>query len=312
MFAWTRPDPPSDFAKLVRNGRIAVACALRHGHQPFGVVFDEAWETLRANCKPVFQKAQQDRCAWCDRGCTGYGMLDHVRPKAVVAHVDPSNPGRELDGTGNIDPKFPRKQSAKSKHGYWWLAFRWSNFVFSCERCNSTWKRSFFLCASNEVDRSMLASPCPSRSRSERAVLLDPYALPSLSSHLCFHANGSVSGTSDEGRATIELVALDRDSLRIAREDVLADVERSCSAFERNLTRWLAESDTPAPPSTLARALLAAAIGHLDDALRPGEKRRNLAGVSRCFLEHRLHDSYESLCAFREELRTASENFSAT
>lgn len=303
MFAWKRPGSPSDFADLVRRGRVFVACAIRHGGQPFGPVFDDTWNKLREAYKPIFERAQQRRCAWCDRCCTGFGMLDHLRPKAEVARVDPAHPGRELDGTGKIDEKFRRKKLAYSERGYWWLAFRWSNFVYSCELCNSTWKRSFFACSTDSLEGSLLPSPCPSDARSEKALLLDPYALPPLSQHLCFSANGSVKGTTPQGKATVEIVALDRPSLRTIRGDFLGNIERSCDAYEFNLQQWLNENATSDPPSRLAVLLLGNAVKALEDALRAGEERRELAGVSRCFLEHKLGDPYEQLCAFRDELR---------
>jgi hypothetical protein len=221
VFAWSRPAKPKDFEATVRTKRIAVARAVREGTAPFGETFDKEWKSFTTKYKDAFETAQKNRCAWCDQAVhTSAGVLDHIRPKAKVARVDPANPGRELVGSGKRDPKFPRKQLAASERGYWWLAFRWTNFVYACERCNNVWKSSFFAREEDPLDGRPLPSPCPSTARNEGVLLLDPFAGHSVSDHLCFGEDGTVKGTSPAGCSTIEVVALDRVSIGDVRKAV--------------------------------------------------------------------------------------------
>ncbi len=295
MFSWTRPDKPKDFDATVADGRTKVVCVLRAGRALTSEDFEPCWDKVSKKYKRQFQQRQLDRCAWCDSQNSGYGALDHVRPKSELALLDPSSPGKELANTGNRDPKTTRRALRKSAQGYWWLAFRWSNLVFACDRCNSGWKSSFFERAGDRTSLIM-RDPCPSTLRSEGALLLDPYALPRLSTVLCFGVDGSVQGLSPEAKATVDIVALDRSSLRRQRKDVLVDLARSADRFERELEVWL---------KTDAREALRNAVEHLGDALRAGREDRAFAGVARCFLEARLGVEWNELEALLVELSNA-------
>jgi len=53
------------------------------------------------------------KCAYCDRSTT-VGDVEHWRPKNAVSSED----------------------NKKLSDGYWWLAARWENLLFSCMECN--------------------------------------------------------------------------------------------------------------------------------------------------------------------------------
>lgn len=62
----------------------------------------------------ALQDAQFNKCCYCERFVEDkYHDVEHYRPKA---RADRTN--------GSIDP------------GYWWLAWTWSNLLFSCNNCN--------------------------------------------------------------------------------------------------------------------------------------------------------------------------------
>lgn len=67
---------------------------------------------------------QHNKCAYCERFLNGdYGAVEHYRPKGGY------------------------QQSLKdSLHqpGYYWLAYDWSNLLYSCDRCNTSYKRNLF------------------------------------------------------------------------------------------------------------------------------------------------------------------------
>ena len=64
-------------------------------------------------------EAQQGKCAWCERRTDfSSAPVDHYRPK---------------DGAWRNLPKEPLRVD---EGYYWWLAWSWSNLLFSCVRCN--------------------------------------------------------------------------------------------------------------------------------------------------------------------------------
>jgi len=62
----------------------------------------------------ALQDAQHNKCCYCERFVEDkYHDVEHWRPKARADRTH-----------GAIDP------------GYWWLAWTWSNLLFSCNNCN--------------------------------------------------------------------------------------------------------------------------------------------------------------------------------
>jgi hypothetical protein len=93
--------------------------------------------------------AQHGRvCAYCGSGLTrgDRGDVDHFRPKASVA-------GDEAHG------------------GYWWLAYDFQNYLLSCRKCNSTYKRNRFPLAPGG---ERIAYENRERIAEEARLLLDP------------------------------------------------------------------------------------------------------------------------------------------
>ena len=69
---------------------------------------------------------QHDKCAYCERAditANFYGDVEHLRPK-----------GGWVQKAG--DPLH--------SPGYYWVAYEWSNLLFSCQTCNQTHKKNQF------------------------------------------------------------------------------------------------------------------------------------------------------------------------
>ncbi|RZJ89523.1 MAG: hypothetical protein EOO20_10765 [Chryseobacterium sp.] len=68
---------------------------------------------------------QHDKCCFCESKFleTSYGDVEHFRPKGAYKKLN----ARSLT--------YP---------GYYWLAYDWNNLLFSCEKCNRSYKRSLF------------------------------------------------------------------------------------------------------------------------------------------------------------------------
>ena len=97
--------------------------------------------------KDALQKAQHDKCAFCESKIThiAYGDVEHFRPKAGYRQ----------------EPKDPLVRP-----GYYWLAYEWSNLLFCCQLCNQRFKGNHFPLA--DADPSAEVSPRRHRDRSSR------------------------------------------------------------------------------------------------------------------------------------------------
>jgi uncharacterized protein (TIGR02646 family) len=144
--------------------------------------------------KPLWER-QRHKCCYCEHICQlDYHDLEHYRPKA----------------SANRGPGFPT-------HGYWWLAWTWSNLLFACPACNRSGKNDDFpLAAGNAV---LIAEQAPPGR--ETPLLMDPAAenpIPHIQFRpvtmngkrrwIPFARNGSVRGAT-----TIRVLNLDRPDL---------------------------------------------------------------------------------------------------
>lgn len=180
-------------------------------------------ESLRALFK--------DKCAYCERlvrfDKSGAAFLDRFRPVSGA-----------IGGKGEV-----------TVDAYWWMAFEWQNMYGCCAMCNRA-KGSRFPVAGKRLtyrDREEMTR--------EQPLLLDPCA-DDPDDHLLFHDDGRVSGTTDRGRTTVEVLSLNRTELLSLR----GEVAKEMMAMRHSLT----SSD----PSALA----------IDSALPFAGMRRQLLG----------------------------------
>jgi uncharacterized protein (TIGR02646 family) len=167
---------------------------------------DEIGDKYRVVAEDLWH-AQGHKCAYCE------GL--EQRKRNDVEHFRPK--GRIDDCAGNtLTP------------GYWWLAWSWSNLLFSCRNCNqSPAKLDKFPIDPGSVRLKAEEEP-PGQ---EKAVLLDPY-IDEPMDHIVFRLarfglqdrwtpqprNGST-----RGKRTIEILLLDRDDLSDLYQDHVKD-----------------------------------------------------------------------------------------
>ncbi len=139
--------------------------------------------------KVALKKAQHDKCAYCENHFAGNssGDVEHFRPKAY---------SQQSRGASRVYP------------GYYWLAYSWTNLLYSCEICNRRVKRNLF----------PLQNPT-SRARhrtddldAEEPMLIDPAGPNDPRDHIGFRQAKPFAKT-PQGQATIEAFALDRTEL---------------------------------------------------------------------------------------------------
>ncbi|MDW3681610.1 hypothetical protein RA280_07585 [Cupriavidus sp. CV2] len=143
--------------------------------------------------KNALKAAQHDKCAYCEAIFSGNasGDVEHFRPKAFSQQS---------------------KGSAKLYPGYYWLAYEWSNLLYTCELCNRPVKRNLFpLQAPNTRARRSaddLAAETP--------LLIDPAGPADPREHIRFR-NNKPYGITEQGRETVTTMGLDRSQLDDAR-----------------------------------------------------------------------------------------------
>lgn len=143
-----------------------------------------------AKLKAQLIEDQHGKCAYCERKKGGdFGAVEHYRPKAAYQASTDSKP---------------------IKPGYYWLAYEWNNLLYSCDECNTTYKRNLFPLldekARNISGRNIEA---------EVPGIINPY-FSDPREHIVFHQYvvkpRNVGGQDDkQGRITIDSLGLDKN-----------------------------------------------------------------------------------------------------
>lgn len=135
--------------------------------------------------KESLVKMQHGKCCYCETSSTpppSFGDIEHFRPKSH----------------------------------YYWLAYDWDNLLFSCERCNRSFKRAEFP-LENPDDRAKSHYDDITK---ERPLLINP-ALENPEDYMTF--NGMMAVAIDgnlKGRRTIKVLGLNANDLLNIREKV--------------------------------------------------------------------------------------------
>ena len=152
-----------------------------------------------ADVKAQLKRDQNDKCAYCERKLNGdYGAVEHYRPKGAWQQ----NQGDQLE-----------------KPGYYWLAYEWSNLLYSCDECNTSYKMNLFPLA-NPADRDI-----EHRDVSKEQPLLVNPTTDDPGTYIGFRREIAVPRIidgvpSEKGQKTIDLLGLNsRPVLKQARMD---------------------------------------------------------------------------------------------
>ncbi len=161
--------------------------------------------------KDVLAGSHRGKCCFCESKIlhVASGDVEHFRPKAGVYSTS----------LGKVAPP-----------GYYWLAYEWTNLLFSCEQCNRRGKKNHFPL----LDESKRASAPTSALSDERPVFIDPTA-EDPARHVGFR-DEIAFGRTARGKATIDALMLNRAPLRARRAEVLGTL-RALRRAEAALAR---------------------------------------------------------------------------
>jgi hypothetical protein len=151
--------------------------------------------------KKKLKKAQHDKCCFCEKNqVEEYGAVEHYRPKK----------GFKID----------KSHKTLTKPGYYWLAYDWENLLFVCGLCNTGYKKNYFALK----DEKKRAKSHKQKIANEDPLLIDPCGAKNPRDHIVFN-NQFPSPKDDYGRYTVEYCGLDRDSLNVARQKLISDID---------------------------------------------------------------------------------------
>jgi uncharacterized protein (TIGR02646 family) len=110
------------------------------------------WQDL----KPILDEFLDGKCWYCEsRQDRSDNPVDHFRPKGRVAECKDS-----------------------TYYGYWWLAFKWTNYRFSCTYCNSKRKDiETGICGGKHDHFPLFNEDKRARNKDDNIKLEEPYLL---------------------------------------------------------------------------------------------------------------------------------------
>lgn len=224
MLPWKRPLPHPEFERESKELLAAVRAELANGSAIGKALQDRSiwsgsWKRAGRHKRKL---AEPDwlsvKCVWCEqrRDLSREIDVEHYRPKAEVS-----------EWQGDPPPVTDTPPSQVScGDGYWWLAFAWDNYSFACKPCNQHWKRNLFPVRGPRP-------PCVEGvERLEQPLLLDPASSFSPRDHFRWDIlSGTITGVSDEGRATIITCGLNRSGLRRLRSKAALKTQAGIREF---------------------------------------------------------------------------------
>lgn len=266
------PVAPSDLAAMSQTAADAIRAKASLVASP---MFNETdFPNYWGRYKHRFNLPQHNgKCAYCETPIvSGYpGDVEHFRPKA---YCQPLGPVKNRDDYGGRPPD--RRNAGPATEGYWWLAYEWRNYLLSCNRCNSTWKK-------NQFPVGAIKAKFGGKLSTEKALLINPFEMdPEL--HFAFDANtGQIRGLTSQGTVTIDVCGLDRRSLQVQRATKGSKLNKR---YREYLTA-LSQNNLLAQNSALSALL---------DECRSKEP---FAAVARYFVRHKLKIDYPTLLAMK-------------
>ncbi|WP_375561356.1 retron system putative HNH endonuclease [Bernardetia sp. OM2101] len=127
----------------------------------------------------------------------------------------------------------------RPKSIYYWLAFSWDNLLLACATCNRSKSTHFPIENTaiskpkvdySDIDLSKINHLCKEYDKLEKPLLLNPEQEKDLHFRFSFDRNGEICPTNSndkQAKKTIDVIKLNRDSLKIARKKIIDDFEKS-------------------------------------------------------------------------------------
>ncbi len=226
-----RPDLPLRWNEIISRARIAVAKEMKKAKAKAKLDGKTAAECREADCKARnkaigarsrvwrllnkrFSEQSFGKCWYCQsKDIRSHKPLDHYRPKSSVIEC-PDHPG------------------------YWWLAFSWENYRFSCTFCNSYHEKEASIAGKQDhfpIDNPPNWQRLPGQTNIEEPLLLDPCRLGDYKlitydarGQIVVNKNIAIGGSFEERKAkkSIEIYDFNHEPTRRKRETIYFAIEK--------------------------------------------------------------------------------------
>lgn len=173
----------------------------------------------KEDTKVALKEIYNNKCAYCEGFSAAQAPfpVEHYRPKGKVT-VFVSN--KIID--------------VSNHNGYYWLAYEWSNLLWSCYWCNQHKASQFTLEDETQrvfqptlnVDGDLIKKECLIDADvllAEKPLLLNP-EIDKAEDHFYFLPNGEIKSVTNRGKETIRICELDREDLCLARRKLADDI----------------------------------------------------------------------------------------
>jgi len=203
-----RPIAPTSLsAEKVENTKNLIAQKVKSGQKPSTSNPNDFPSHWIPDARRELWKHQNYRCCYCERsrGLKRESDLEHFRPKAKV-------------------------EEEPDHYGYWWLAYVWENYLYSCKPCNEDYKKNKFPL----LPSSQRAFEEKYSLDKEKPILINPFDEdPEVfirfdwqdSNNLFVKAVQTEKDVEDRGKKTIEITGINEDRLPEERAGDLLTLE---------------------------------------------------------------------------------------
>lgn len=164
--------------------------------------------------KDQLKADQGGKCCYCEAPITanGYGDVEHFRPKTAYLAAN---------------------QDKLTYPGYYWLAYDWSNLIFSCQICNQQFKKNHFALA--DEGRRVTNHHAHDALPHEEPLLIDP-TKDDPEAHLTYVAEVvQPKDDSTRGNYVIAKLGLNRGDLADLRQARFQQVDSALEFANLNL-----------------------------------------------------------------------------
>lgn len=146
--------------------------------------------SLMAPIKQSLLEMCNNKCAYCETHLHNgmYGNIETFRPKS---------------GARGFNNEYAPLH-------YWWLAYDWDNLIISCEICDQKYKRDYFPLEDESLRAKIGAKG--EELEAEKPLLINP-TLDQPQEHFQFENSGEVKALTARGKATIDILGLNRMEL---------------------------------------------------------------------------------------------------
>ena len=188
------PIPKTLKSATVKQKEKELADKVATGSRVVSEDFDHYW--LKDDVRRTLWTHHKKKCCYCERKreLTHESDVEHYRPKAGVTK-EPDHPG------------------------YWWLAYRWNNYLYACKPCNEAHKKNHFpilgMRAKSKKDSLSKEKPIiinPIDENPEKFIGFDWFDIANKDEKI-YLSKATGKDIAGRGKKTIELMQLNRDFL---------------------------------------------------------------------------------------------------